>query len=139
VIGPQITNKHENGLIVDTRTVFEDLGFKEDWQAITDQPPAYFYDFGNLLLRAIECTSCRSFKPVFLIGGVQRGPRSVGQIEFEMPLTIDSFEQGVALITHAVGKEFDPLVPTPWLSDGRKWQDHLPWLRGRARHNKDRS
>jgi hypothetical protein len=45
---------------VDTRTVFEDLGFKEDWQAITDQPPAYFYDFGNLLLRAVECTSCRS-------------------------------------------------------------------------------
>jgi hypothetical protein len=69
----------------------------------------------------------------------QAWARSVGQIEFEMPLTIDSFEQGVALISHAVGKEFDPLVHTPWLSDGRKWQDHLPWLRGRARHNKDRS
>jgi hypothetical protein len=43
------------------------------------------------------------------------------------------------LISHAVGKEFAPLVPTPWLSDGRKWQDHLPWLRGRARPDKDRS
>ena len=124
---------------MDTRTVFEDLGFKEDWQAITDQPPAYFYDFGNLLLWAVECTSGRSFKSVFLIGGIKCGPRSVGQIEFEMTLTIDSFEQGVALISHAVGKEFDPLVPTPWLSDGRKWQDHLPWVRGRARHNRDRS
>jgi hypothetical protein len=118
---------------VDTRTVFKDLGFKEDWQAITDQPPAYFYDFGNLLLCAVECTSSRSFKPVILIRGVKRGHRSVGQIEFEMPLTIGSFEQGVALISHAVGKDFDPLVPTPWLSDGRKWRDHLPWLRGARR------
>lgn len=89
---------------MDTRTVFEHLGFKEDWQAITEQPPGYFYDFGNLLLCAIECTSCRSSKPVFLIGGVKCGPRSVGQIEFEMPLTIDSFEQGVALITQLLAK-----------------------------------
>ena len=120
---------------MDARTVFKELGFEEDWEAITDQPPAYFYDFGNLLLCAVQCTSSRSFKPVFLIGGVKRGPRSVGQIEFEMPLTIESFEQGVALIVHAVGKDFDPLVPTHWLSDGRKWQNHLPWLRGRANND----
>lgn len=79
---------------MDARAVFKDLGFKEDWVAMTDQPPAYFYDFGNLLLCAVECTSSRSLKPIFLISGVKRGPRSAGQIEFEMPLTIDSFEQG---------------------------------------------
>lgn len=117
---------------MDTRTVFKDLGFEEDWDALTDQPPAYLFDFGNLLLRAAQCTSSRTFRPVFLIGGVKRGLRSVGQIEFEMPLTVDSFEQGVALVAYAVGKDFDPLVPTPWLSDGRRWQDHLPWLPRRA-------
>ena len=118
---------------MDTRTVFRDLGFEEDWEAFTDQPPAYLYDFGNLLLCAAQCTSSRSFRPIFLIGGVKRGPRSLGQVVFELPLTVDSFEQGVALIAHAVGTDFDPLVPTPWLSDGRQWRGHLPWLRGGTR------
>jgi hypothetical protein len=31
---------------VKTRTLFETLGFQEDWEAITDQHPAYYYDFG---------------------------------------------------------------------------------------------
>ena len=123
---------------MDTRTVFRDLGFTEDWEAMTDQPPAYFYDFGNLHLCAAECISSRSFRPVFLIGGVKRESRSIGRIEFEIPMTIDSFEQGVALIAHAIGKDFDPLVPTPWLSDGRQWRDHLPWLRQRTKENDDR-
>lgn len=117
---------------MDTRTVFKYLGFEEDQEAITDQPPAYLYDFGNLLLRAAECMSFRSLRPVFQISGVKRGRRSLGLIELEMPLKVDSFEQGVALIAHAVGKDFDPLVPTFWLSDGRRWQDHLPRLPGRS-------
>jgi hypothetical protein len=119
---------------VDTRAVFEHLGFTEDWEALTDQPPAYFYDFGNLLLSAAQFTISRSFRPAFLIGGVVRDARSLRQIDFEIPLSVDSLEQGVALIAHAVGKDFEPLLPSPWLSDGRQWQDHLPWLRDRAKY-----
>jgi hypothetical protein len=39
------------------RALFEKLGFQEDWEAITDKRPAYFYDFGNLRLRAAEVMS----------------------------------------------------------------------------------
>jgi hypothetical protein len=35
-----------------TRVLFEMLGFQQDWEAITDQRPAYYYDFGNLRLTA---------------------------------------------------------------------------------------
>ena len=130
----QVALGQDEECAVDTRVLFATLGFREDWEAITDQPPAYIYDFGNLVLHAAEVMGRRYLKPVFLMGGVTRDARSIGLIDFEMPLTIDSLEQGVALIAHAVGRDFQPLVPTPWLSDGRKWQDHLPWSRDRARY-----
>jgi hypothetical protein len=32
-------------------------------------------------------------------------------------------------IAYGIGESFRPLHPTPWLADGRTWQDHLPWVR----------
>jgi hypothetical protein len=71
----------------------------------------------------------RHFVPVFLFLGVIRDVRSVGMVEFEMPLEVESLEQGVAWISYGVGADFQPRIPTPWLADGREWKDHLPWVR----------
>lgn len=117
---------------MDTRTIFKRLGFREDQEALTDEPPAYLYDFGNLILSAVQVAGHRSFRPVFLIGGVIRETRSLKSVNFELPLSVDSFEQGVALIAHAIGPEFQPHVPAPWLSEGRRWHDQLPWKRGKS-------
>lgn len=110
---------------MNTRDLLTQLGFQENWNAITDVQPGYFYDFGNLRLEANQVMS-RYLQPVFLVTGVWKTPRIMSMIESEMLTTVDSYEQGVALIAHAVGDGFVPLIPTPWLADGRAWKDHLP-------------
>lgn len=113
---------------MNTRSLFETLGFQENWEAIADEHPAYAYDLGNLYLTAAQVKS-RWFRPVFSLGGVVQDARSSGPVEFEMPLEIESFEQGVAWISHGIGSDFRPRIPTPWLADGRAWKDHLPGVR----------
>ncbi len=110
-----------------TRAVFESLGFREDWDAITDQRPAYYYDFGNLRLTAAEVMGFGL--PRFHFGGVWRGVNSISMVDFEMPLEVESLEQGAAWIAYGIGESFRPLHPTPWLADGRAWRDRLPWVR----------
>ncbi|MDJ0390271.1 hypothetical protein QMO56_19340 [Roseomonas sp. E05] len=112
------------------RAVFEQLGFEEDWSAITDEAPAYQYDFGNLRLKAVQVTN-RHFMPVFLLSGVHRDARSLRTVRFETPLEVASLEQGVALLAHAVGHSSQLTEPAPWLEQGRSWQHHLPWERDR--------
>jgi hypothetical protein len=112
---------------VRTRAVFESLGFKEDWEAITDQRPAYYYDFGNLRLTAAELMPFGRSR--FHFGGVWRGSNSLSMIDFEMPVEVESLEQGAAWIAYGIGESFRPLHPTPWLADGRTWRDRLPWVR----------
>lgn len=116
---------------MDTRSLLSTLGFQEDWDAITDQAPAYIYDFGTLQLTAAEVFS-RFYQPVFLFGGVIRGQRSIQQVQFEIPLEIDSFEQGVAWISYCLGDRFRSEREAHWLDDGRKWGEHLPWMRNRT-------
>jgi hypothetical protein len=117
---------------VKTRAVFESLGFTEDWEAITDQCPAYYCDFGNLRLTAAEVMPFGA--PCFLLGGVWRDARSVSIVDFKMPLEVDSLEQGTAWIAYGIGEGFQPLHPTPWLAEGRKWRDHLPWVRSMEKY-----
>jgi hypothetical protein len=113
--------------LMKTRAIFDCLGFKEDWEAITDQRPAYYYDFGNLRLTAAEVMGFG--RPRFHFGGVWRGVNSMSMVDFEMPVEVESLEQGAAWIAYGIGESFRPLHPTPWLADGRTWQDHLPWVR----------
>ena len=113
---------------MNTRTLLEKLGFQERWNSMTDQQPAYIYDFGNFQLDAGQFIN-RHFKSVFLFTGVYRDARTLALIEFEMPLEIESFEQGVAWITYGIGTHFQPSIHTPWLTNGRIWRDHLPWRR----------
>jgi hypothetical protein len=114
--------------VVKTRAIFGILKFEEDWEAITDQRPAYYYDFGNLRLSAAELMSLQ-LTPHLQFGGVWRGTNSLSIIDFRMPLEVESLEQGVAWIAYGIGEQFYPLRPTSWLEEGRQWQDRLPWVR----------
>lgn len=122
---------------VSLRAVFEQLGFEEVWNASTDTPPAYRYDFGNLQLTASQVMS-QYLRPVFYLYGVAVGygsdhkmMRSLTEVSLDLPLHVESFEQGVALIAYAIGKNFEPIKPCYWLHQGREWQDYLPWVRER--------
>jgi hypothetical protein len=112
---------------VKTRALFEELGFQENWETITDQRPAYYYDFGDLRLTAAEVMSDR-FQPCFQFGGVWRGTNSLSMVDFSMPLEVESLQQGAAC-AYGIGEKFQPRHPIPWLAGGRRWQDRLPWVR----------
>jgi len=114
---------------VPVRTILPSLGFAENWAAWTDEPPGFVFDFGNLLLSANELVSMSSIRRVFVFGGVWRASRTIGSIEFEMRLTVESREQGVAGIVQGIGLDFVPLRPVPWFEEGKTLQDHLPWVR----------
>jgi hypothetical protein len=81
---------------VKTRAVFGSLGFQEDWEAITDQRPAYYYDFGNLRLTAAEVMSDH-FVPCFHFGGVWRDANSISMVDFAMPLEVVRHSDRAAL------------------------------------------
>jgi hypothetical protein len=115
---------------VDTRSLLTMLGFQEGRDEITDQAPAYIYDFGNLRLTATEAIG-RFYEPVFFFVGAISGQRSIRAVQFEMPLKIDSFEQGVAWISYGLGDRFRPERDAHWLDDGRRWEGHLPWMHTR--------
>jgi hypothetical protein len=69
------------------------------------------------------------FMPCFHLGGVWRDANSISMVDFEMPLDVESLEQGAAWIAYGIGERFRPRHPTPWLADGRAWRDRLPWAR----------
>lgn len=118
-----------------TRDVFERLGFEKVWGMMTDQEPSYRFDFGNLRLTAVEVTNL-SFQSVFLLSGVVSEKRSLMMIDYQMPLRVESFELGVALIAYAL-RDFRPLKPTPWLEWGRQWRGLLPWERSRREYEEE--
>jgi len=99
---------------------------------MTDQEPAYRYDFGNIELTAVEVTNL-SFQPIFLLVGIASDKRSIMEIRQEMPLEVESFEQGVAFIAYALG-DYRPQNNTLWVEEGRKWAKLLPWERKRREY-----
>jgi hypothetical protein len=74
----------------------------------------------------------RFYEPVFFFVGAISGQRSIRAVQFEMPLEIDSFEQGVAWISYGLGDRFRPEREAHWLDDGGRWEEHLPWMHTRT-------
>lgn len=111
-----------------TRDVLKAIGFEEDWNAMADKLPGYKFCSGNLRLTAAEVMS-RYFRPIMYIGGYASDHRSVREICFEMPLAVESYEQGVAWIVSGIGDNFIPQSPIAWFSCGKEWEDQLPWIR----------
>lgn len=108
-----------------TRDILKLLGFEEDWKAMADEQPGYLANLGNITLKANQVTGF-SFRSVFLFTGTASNGRSMKMIQFELPLHVESFEQGVALIVRGIGPEFEPSKPSPWFALGREWEDRLP-------------
>jgi hypothetical protein len=116
------------GQSVCTRDVLVNLGFESVLARFTDKQPGYRYDFGNLDLHASQATNLFGQQEI-LFTGVISMPRILGSVEFSLPLELESYEQGVALIAHNIGRAFVPEIPTPWLLLGRSWEEHLPGRR----------
>ncbi|MDO8687622.1 MAG: hypothetical protein Q7K41_03430 [Dehalococcoidales bacterium] len=121
-------SSHPSSTRVSTRDLLVDMGFEPVIATFTDQQPGYRYNFGNFVLHASQVTS-KYLRPEILFTGTMATPRVIGTVEFSLPLDVESYEQGVALIAHNIGRSFNPLVPTLWLDQGRAWEEHLPGRR----------
>jgi hypothetical protein len=111
-----------------TKDILVVLGFESEIAEWAGQQPGYRYDFGNLNLQVAQMMG-KYFQPVMQFSGVIDTPRTLGVVKFSLLLEVESLEQGVALIAHNIGRDFTPLRHTPWLDQGRQWEDHLPGRR----------
>ena len=109
------------------RDVFRTLGFVEGWGAMTDEQPGYIADFGPIQIRTNEVQG-HGLKRVMKLTGLARNARTLKLIDFDLPLHVASHEQGVALIGHAVGCDYNSPIAREWLDEVRTWARHLAWV-----------
>lgn len=113
-----------------TRVVLHRLGFCRDDAVLSDGSPGLSIDFGNFKLEASHNLN-RWLRPVIILGGVMSTSRTIAVVHFEVPLELESFEQGVALFTYCLdshaGGVFCPSSNVPWLIEGRRYRHLLPW------------
>lgn len=81
-----------------TWDVLLSLGFIRDQNVFSDDPGGVSLDFGNFMLSAAHVLN-RWFQPIVLLSGVFTTPRTISEVICEMPLEVESREQGVAWIT----------------------------------------
>jgi hypothetical protein len=115
-------------LMTKTRDIFAILGFEEVRGLMTDQEPSYVIDLGNVRVEISQIMNMR-FTAVLQMRGAYSSPngRTLTSIDFGLPLAVESFEQGVALLVDGLGRDFVPEKPTTWFELGKKWKDRLPW------------
>lgn len=110
-----------------------DLGFQPndpgDW-------PGLSYDFSNFKLNAGSVVNMR-FAEIVLFTGVLSTPRTLAEVEFEMPRRVESLEQCAAWIVWHLDSvseagTFVPKRKVDWVSEGRQNQRVLPWVAARA-------
>lgn len=110
-----------------------ELGFDRDPAEQNFGSASFHRTFGNLTLRATECLN-RWYRPVWLFDGIASDSRTIAQIEFEMPLAVESREQGIAWIAEHLSTN-TPLQQAPdWLQQGLAWRDELPWRKVQFAH-----
>ena len=119
---------------VPVRDLLTNIGFREDWDAITDELPGYSFDFGNFVLRGVAGMT-RHFEPTFYFDGIWQTERALQAVAFEMPLTVQSREQGIAWLAKGIPQELVPLLASTWLEEGRALRGHLPWEQSARRYD----
>lgn len=130
----------DNLRFLKTEDVLRALGFKVDDNVLSDGGPGLSFDFGNFKLEA-SCNVNQWLRPVVVLGGVMTTTnRTNAVVHFEIPLELESFEQGIALVAYCLDSyspngRFEPALPAPWLIEGRKHRKLLPWNRSRNRRD----
>jgi len=115
-----------------TWDLLKDLGFLPDPRVWSDIQPGLRFDFGNLILSAGAVTTGWQLTPVILFTGIMQGPRSIAEVQFEMPRTVDSPEMCAAWIVWHLDQlsdgDYHPARGSEWLAIGRANKLQLPWV-----------
>lgn len=123
--------------LIDTWDTIQALGFEPDASVISDGGSGLSCDLGRFRLSAGRMMNMY-FREIVQFSAVYQTPRTIGSIDFEMPIQVESLEQCAAWIAwhlneHLPGLE-KLLSPTQasFLIVGLQHQDTLPWVREKA-------
>lgn len=106
------------------------VGFVRKLGSFSSSSGGLAYDFGNFELEVAYGVN-RWFRQVALLHGVIITPRTIAQVECEMPLMLESHEQGLGFLAWCLDNSspgsFKPAKYVPWLEEARKCTHLLPW------------
>jgi hypothetical protein len=106
--------------------LFEELEFRK-FEHPLSRKPAYAYSFGPFEIEAVVFVN-RWLREGYFLGGVVNTGRTISSVDGELPLDVDSKEQGLALLSYFLARHIpDPNRP-PWLRIGERMTSHLPWM-----------
>jgi hypothetical protein len=120
---------------VETWYALQQLGFHPEEGSFGC--PSMSYDFSGFRLQATRLMNLQ-MRNMVSFSGVYRTPRTIGSIEFDMPLRIESMEQCAAWIAWHLNRNLprrEPIISesrSELLVFGLKHQETLPWERARV-------
>jgi hypothetical protein len=137
---PNTPTGTENLSPVSTWDALRELGFEADSSVRSEDGAGLSIDLGKFRLSAGRVMNQR-FTHVIDLGGVYASSRTIGTVEFEMPLTVESTEQCAAWIAWHLRRQLPateralslPKAAIVFL--GFKHQDTLPWVRNAAAYD----
>lgn len=122
---------------IETWDIIQALGFEPDASVISDGGSGLSCDLGNFRLLAGRMMNL-NFREIVQFTAMYQTPRTIGSIDFEMPVQVESLEQCAAWIAWHLNKHLprqEKLLSTTkasFLILGLQHQDTLPWVRERA-------
>lgn len=128
-----------NEAVIPTWNLLPSLGFRPDDTIIfSDIRPGLSLDFGNLKLSAVAVTSPYSGE-IVLFTGVLAAPRTLTEVQFELPRRIESLKHCAAWIVWNLDRYGDQRVFNPsrnvcWLEEGRQNRRLLSWVLSQAEY-----
>lgn len=123
--------------LIDTWDTLQALGFEPDASVISDGGSGLSCDLGRFRLSAGRMMNMY-FREIVQFSAVYQTPRTIGSIDFEMPIQVESLEQCAAWIAWHLNEKLpkqEKLLSTSkasFLLTGLQHQDTLPWVRERA-------
>ena len=123
--------------LIDTWDTIQTLGFEPDASVISEGGSGLSCDLGRFRISAGRMTNF-FLRQIVQFSAVYRTPRSIGSIDFEMPIQVESLEQCAAWIAWHLNQQLprqEKLLSTTkasFLLIGLQHQDTLPWVRERA-------
>jgi len=100
---------------------FEDIFLQLGFSKVDSD---YVFDFGNCKLKVIEGFN-QSMSYGYNLFGISMTHREGVFIEFSVPIKVESFEMGVALLSNNL-KTYRFLNTPDWIQQGIEWKNHLP-------------
>jgi hypothetical protein len=117
-----------NEATIPTWSLLQSLGFQpDDTEVYSDIRPGLILDFGTLKLSAVAVVSPYSGE-IVLFSGVLTTPRTLAQVQFELPRRVESLKQCAACIVWSLdqqseGRVFKPMRHVGWLEEGGRTGD----------------